>query len=490
MSHLTVQADSSELTLPDLNENHLQIEFLEPSSSPEELNLVKMYGLLYPQAAEGVYKASVVENRLMTEPDSAKACYDLKFKIESGHKLDGSLDNDLAFVYEPGQAVDIVCANSVLEVTALLERLNLADKAESRVGIKSLDETKKLGQAFVRLSQATTQALTLRNLFLHCVDIRTNSLKKSFLRMLAEYSANTEEKMHILHLASKEGSDTYTSLIKENFLSLLDLLNMFKSCQPPLAHLLQMLPTLNPRPYSFCTCSADSEIEVIFNLVEFNVTSANGRTYPRQGFGTGFLSALASGQNFYFLKRKFHTFTFPPAANNKPVVMIGPGTGVAPFISYLRHIDSTQSSTNSKLWLFFGCRDPEKDFLFRNELCQRLSKHLDKLSVSFSRFSYESNKASIENQTELVDLIERYHVPQGSKYVQDSLKFYAKDLTEMICDKEGFVYVCGDAKNMSKDVFSCLSECLKSERGLSDQEAIKYLNEMIKNQRYKQDIWA
>lgn len=167
--------------------------------------------------------------------------------------------------------------------------------------------------------------------------------------------------------------------------------------------------------------------------------------------------------------------------------MIGPGTGIAPFISFLRHkIALNQSLSN--LWLFYGCRDPEKDFLFKDEIINVYSKSLAKFSISFSRFTYDPNDKSKE-ETELISFIDKHHLP-NSKYVQDSIKFYSKEIVDLINEKEGFIYVCGDAKNMSKDVFNCFVECLVKELNISTESANKYLMEMIKTKRYKQDIWA
>lgn len=95
--------------------------------------------------------------------------------------------------------------------------------------------------------------------------------------MLAAHCSNEADQLRLLQLASREGSDDYTKLVKEAHLSLLDLLNVFKSCQPPLAHLVQMLPTLNTRAYSVCTRSNDPDIEVVFTMVDFPLE--NGKFY-------------------------------------------------------------------------------------------------------------------------------------------------------------------------------------------------------------------
>jgi sulfite reductase alpha subunit-like flavoprotein len=159
--------------------------------------------------------------------------------------------------------------------------------------------------------------------------------------------------------------------------------------------------------------------------------------------------------------------------------MIGPGTGLAPFISFLRSLNNT--TTQAPLWLFYGCRHPDHDWLFKNELLGSLRPLLTKLSVSFSRHKCDETTATTLGFD---------YTPGGSKYVQDAIRHYSKEIVELINVKNASVYVCGDAKNMAKDVHACLGELLRVELNLSELEANKYLTDLVKAKRYKQDIWA
>ena len=167
--------------------------------------------------------------------------------------------------------------------------------------------------------------------------------------------------------------------------------------------------------------------------------------------------------------------------------MIGPGTGIAPFISFLRsqhfQIERNLTQTNNlNLYLFYGCRDPTQDFLFKDELTKKLTCLMRKFSVSYSRTDDQ-----IIEQENSID--KEYHVA-NSKYVQDSIRFYSKEIIEQVYDQDGFIYVCGDAQNMSKDVLNCFIECLSKEKSITTEESNKYFLEMIKSKRYKQDIWS
>lgn len=140
--------------------------------------------------------------------------------------------------------------------------------------IKLLDHTKKMGAEFAKISESN-ENLTLFDLFKYCLDIRSTGLKKTFLRMLAAYCALDSDRLRLMQLASREGSDQYTQLVKETHLSLLDLLNTFSSCRPPLAHLVQMLPLLNTRAYSLCSRANHRELEIVFSVVDFDKADGN-----------------------------------------------------------------------------------------------------------------------------------------------------------------------------------------------------------------------
>lgn len=203
---------------------------------------------------------------------------------------------------------------------------------------------------------------------------------------------------------------------------------------------------------------------------------------------TEYLSRLKPGDDIFFQKRKFNSFTFPPVSNTDevsnqpaPLILIGPGTGIAPFISYLRQLLTNQSSSSSSkpnLWLFYGCRRPEWDWLFKEQLLGELRPMLDKFSVSFSRLTGEC------------PVYENTSVVSGCRYVQDLLRHHSEEIVKLLDVQKASVYVCGDAKNMAKDVHACLLECLQKHLQLDLDQANKYLIEMTKTKRYKQDIWA
>ncbi|XP_058420351.1 methionine synthase reductase isoform X2 [Diceros bicornis minor] len=160
-----------------------------------------------------------------------------------------------------------------------------------------------------------------------------------------------------------------------------------------------------------------------------------------------------------------------------PIIMVGPGTGVAPFIGFLQHREKLQEQHPDgdfgAMWLFFGCRHKDRDYLFREEL-RRFHKLgiLTHLKVSFSR------DAPVGDQE------------APAKYVQDSIQLHSKQVARVLLQENGYIYVCGDAKNMAKDVNDTLVEIICKEAGVEKLEAMKTLATLKEEKRYLQDIWS
>jgi len=460
-----------ELTIPVLAERILRCELDEPPTEiltkSDRIELLKSV-----HSSNDIYTATLSSNKIITSKFAVKTCHNLQF-IGPHH-----------FDYEPGDSINIICPNDKDEIVELLKRLNINESATKIIRITSDNPKKVTGKKFVELT--ASRQVSLLDFFTYCVDIRASSLKKALVRMLASCCTDKSDEIRLLELCSKEGSEQFQTMLKDSHISLLDLLNIFKSCQPELGFLIQNLSPLLPRAYSLCSFydpnQSTNTLEIIFNLVNFEMS--HYRTYSRKGIATGYLSSLKEDENIFFLKRKFQSFTFPKDEDliTKPFIMVGPGTGVAPFMSYLRY-KLSQKDLARNLSLFFGCRDPQKDFFFKSEIVNFSNINLlKKFCVSFSRVE------SIED-TDDKEILKNIYTNK-CKYVQDAMKLNAKELCEAIYRQNGYVYICGDGANMCKDVQKCLAECLAEEYKISLEDSNKYVLEMMKEKRLRQDIWV
>ena len=307
--------------------------------------------------------------------------------------------------------------------------------------------------------------------------------KKPLLRALVDYTSDSAEKRRLQELCSRQGSDEYTELIRGPNISILDLLATFPSCKPPFELLAQHLPRLQPRRYSIANSPLkdSQQLTFVFNVVRFNVD--HGRAFYRNGVCTGFLERFLSrsidgktdfeAMNESSLKiflTKSTGFRLPTDMS-QPIVMIGPGSGVAPFIGFLEHRAAIGGELGES-WLFYGCRHKLRDFLYEEKL-KTFEKDgtLSHLTVAFSR--------------------DPPTTPSNSpRYVQDNLRLHKAAVVDLLLRKNAIFYVCGDAKNMAKDVRQCLVELIASEIDCSQSEANDKLKQVITEKRYREDIWT
>ncbi|KAJ8789121.1 hypothetical protein J1605_022222 [Eschrichtius robustus] len=320
-----------------------------------------------------------------------------------------------------------------------------------------------------------------------------SSLLPAFLRALVDHTGDGAEKRRLQELCSRQGAADYNRFVRDSRACLLDLLLAFPSCQPPLGLLLEHLPKLQPRPYSCASSSLfhPGKLHFIFNIVEF--WSDTTAVALRKGVCTGWLAALvesvlqpnthasrADGEKALApeisISPRATNFFHLPNDPSVPIIMVGPGTGIAPFIGFLQHREKLREHHPDghfgAMWLFFGCRHKDRDYLFREELRHFLKCGiLTHLKVSFSRDAPVGEEEA------------------PAKYVQDSIQRHSEQVARVLLQEDGHVYVCGDAKNMAKDVNDVLVEIISKEVGVEKLEAMKTLATLKEEKRYLQDIW-
>ncbi|KAK7803343.1 hypothetical protein U0070_006174 [Myodes glareolus] len=428
------------LSIPALPPEYLEVHLQEPSGQEESWASVTL--------EDPVFQVPISKAIQLTSDDAVKTTLLLELDISKTE-----------FSHQPGDSFNVICPNSDSEVTGLLHRLQLTDKREHRVTLKIKTDTKKRGAA---VPQHVPEGRSLHFILTWCLEIRAVP-KKAFLRALVDCTSNAAEQRRLRELCSKQGAADYNLFIREASTCLLDLLLAFPSCHPPLSLLLEQLPRLQPRPYSCASSSLlhPGKLHFVFNILEYPspITAAA----PRKGLCTGWLATLvapflqpnteaphtdrpdALAPEILISPRATHSFRLPddPSA---PIIMVGPGTGIAPFIGFLQH------------------REELRRFLKIGVLTH--------LKVSFSRDAPPEGEEA------------------PAKYVQDNLQRHSQQVARTLLQENGCIYVCGDAKNMAKDVNDALVEIVSKEAAVSKLEAVKTLAALKQERRYLQDIWS
>ncbi|KAF0176397.1 MAG: sulfite reductase (NADPH) flavoprotein alpha-component [Limisphaerales bacterium] len=241
---------------------------------------------------------------------------------------------------------------------------------------------------------------------------------------------------------------------------IIDLLHGHPAAKFAPTEFVALLKKLQPRLYSISSSpkAHPGEVHLCVGVVRYD---SLGRS--RKGVCSTFLAERvpAGGAVPVFVH---HNKNFRPPANpDAPMIMVGPGTGIAPFRAFLE--ERKAAGAKGKNWLFFGDQRAATDFLFREEIetMQREST-LHRLDLAFSR-----------DQAEKI-------------YVQTRMTEHAKELYAWLEEGGGF-YVCGDASRMAKDVDAALHQVIQTAGGKSAEEATAYVAALKKDKRYQRDVY-
>lgn len=329
--------------------------------------------------------------------------------------------------YEPGDALGIVPRNRTEDVDALLEAARLGAETPVESGGRSL---------------ALRDALLERDI---------GAVKTPLLRRYAAAIANDR-------LAALETDELELARYAQDR-HLLDVVTEYAPHGIDAVTFLALLKPLAPRLYSISSSPsvAADEAHLTVGIVEYE---ALGR--GRRGVVSGLVAVLAEGASILVYLHRNPTFRLPrDAATN--IVMIGAGTGVAPFRSFVAEREATGATGGN--WLFFGDRSFELDFLYQSEwLGWRKRRVLTNIDVAFSR-----------DQTHKI-------------YVQQRIRERGDELWTWL-QNGAVVYVCGDAARLAPDVDRALHEVARVHGGLDEDGAREYWLDLKRNHRYQRDVY-
>uniref|UniRef100_A0A1I7Z9K3 Methionine synthase reductase n=1 Tax=Steinernema glaseri TaxID=37863 RepID=A0A1I7Z9K3_9BILA len=443
--------------------------------SPDPLATPWQNGARFPGMEGELIPARVVGSQLLTDEDVKKPKYEITIDLDKNFTLD----------YLPGDAFYFVVPNPEPEVNYILNRLGLLHKADQSLNISLNPHTTKRA---ARIAAYLPTLTTLRYVFTNCLDIR-RAPSRPLLRTLANNASDESEKRRLLELVSHQGIKEFTEFVSQASVSLCDVLLAFPSCRPTLNQLLELLPRLMPRPFSVASYNAKKlhRIRFVYSIKVF--LAADGRQYERRGLATEWLTKRTIGDKIKVIYQTPTSFRLidPPrdslAVNFTDVnlIMIGPGTGVAPFMAFLERIKHQTNETENSLqdekqkvtrMLFCGCRQVDRDGLYIDQLYDwRDLNLLSGLFVAQSEVDAQDN----------------------FKYVQDKLRSMGRSMYELLNSQKGYtqVFVCGDANGMAKGVWETFVDIVEKHGAFEDRnQAITYMSELKKAGRYREEAWS
>ncbi|EWH10428.1 sulfite reductase (NADPH) flavoprotein subunit alpha [Catenovulum agarivorans DS-2] len=361
------------------------------------------------------FTATLETNQKITGRDSVK---DIRhFEIS----LEGS-----GLTYQPGDSLGVWFRNDEKVVDEIIEKLGLDASANIEVDGE---------QVAVREALTRHYELTLSH--------------PGFVSKYAEVTGNAE--------LAKLAEDRQALRAYIDVRQIIDIIREH-AAKISAEQLVSCLRRLTPRLYSIASSQAEVEEEV-----HLTVGVVRYDAFGEEHFGgaSGFLAErLEEGGEVDVFVEHSH-FRLPE--DNSPVIMVGPGTGIAPFRAFVQEIDANERENET--WLFFGNPTFTEDFLYQVEWQSYLKDGvLNKIDLAFSR-----------DQAEKI-------------YVQDRMLEKAAELWAWL-EKGAYFYVCGDANRMAKDVHEALVTIVEQQGGKSREEAENYVSELRKNKRYQRDVY-
>ncbi|KAL2267683.1 hypothetical protein VTJ83DRAFT_4960 [Remersonia thermophila] len=406
------------------------------------------------------------------------------FKVKDRNCLHMEIDVSASNLsYQTGDHIAIWPTNAGEEVDRFLDLFDLADKRHDVIGVKALEPTAK-----VPFPTPTTYDAIVRYHMEICAPV-----SRQFVATLAPFAPTEEAKAELTKLGNDK--DYFHAKVTTQYLNIARLLSSVakgeKWSNVPFSLLIEGITKLQPRYYSISSSSIEHPKTISITAV-VESQALPGREDPFRGVSTNYLLALKEKQNgdpsptpfglSYEItgpRNKYDGCHVPvhvrhsnfklPSNPTKPVIMVGPGTGVAPFRGFVRERRKMAENGQEvgKTVLFFGCRKSTEDFLYEEE--------------------WKEAKEVLGDKFELITAFSR----EGPKkvYVQHRLKERAKEINELL-EQKAYFYVCGDAANMAREVNAVLAQIIASERGIPEAKAEEIVKQMRSSNQYQEDVWS
>lgn len=425
-------------------------------------------------------------------------------------------------IYNPGDSIGICVPNPrylVVEVAKVIKEIRTGEiSLESCVGMKG-----------------GGRQMSVDEMLMYDIDL-TSLPKKASVFALSQCCGDEAEAKKMAWLCSKckVGKELWSHFVEKQHLGLGELLLLFPSCAPTLESLKSLAGLPPPRMYSIASSPSgrrSNVAAVAYSVVNYccslDRSSSNGEDPPvikRAGLATSYMEHLCAqwlhpslllrgGSNQAPVLRVFYKATINfrlPGSVAPPLLLVGPGTGVAPFIGFLehrRHLESQRTQAHSQrsgeddatmgLWrgafelqeqdlqeelddvekyiasvppgpvhLFFGCRNDD-DYLFRGQLAS---------------FLEDQTLSSLE--------VARSRVGSSKEYVTHRIRNRGVEVADILLRQGGYVYICGDGNQMAKDVHAALLEVVTQHTDLDEKESVEFLADLKVRRRYVLDVWS
>ncbi|MEV6760044.1 cytochrome P450 [Streptomyces sp. NPDC051105] len=344
----------------------------------------------------------------------------------------------------------------------------LVDRALARLGVDR-DQVLRLdqpagGRTHLPVGTPVTAGLLLTE-FLELQDVAT----RTQVRILAQHTECpwTRPQLQAYTADTEEAEERYQNEILGKRVSVLGLLERFPAVELPLAVFLEMTGPIRPRFYSISSAPLANprHVRLTVGLLEGPALSGDGQY---RGTCSSYIAGLEPGDVFYgYVRVPSPTFA-PPADPATPLILIGPGTGIAPLRGFLEE-RAAQQGNGTEVGLsqvFVGCRHPEHDYFYHQEMQAWEQTGIAQIHTAFSAVT-----------------------GHPARFVQNAIANAADTVWQAIQDG-AYIYVCGDGRRMAPAVRGALAAIHRQKTGSDDETAQQWLAQLEADERYQQDVFA
>lgn len=383
--------------------------------------------------------------------------------------------------YSPGDVLIVQPQNSVESVNNLIRRMKWDEVADQAVCFEPQQHAQSAGADSSPYGLPLGYICTLRHLLANFVDL-TAVPHRSFFSAIAHFTPSQYHKDRLLEFTMPQYLDELYDYTTRPRRSILEILEEFDSVQIPWQSIGSVFPQLRGRQFSIASggfLKQDADGNTRFELLVAIVRYKTIIKKIREGVCSRYLADLTPGTR---LRVKLQKSSLElPNDLSRPVIMIGPGTGIAPIRSFLWELNvaaekfqahnqtTTKESRNPELSqtcvLFFGCRNKESDYFFKEEWDILRQKAPLQIFTAFSR-----------DQRQKI-------------YVQDLIRQKSAEVFDLLENHNAIIFVCGSSGKMPRAVRSSFVDVIVKEHGVEEAAAASYLENLEKVGRYKQETW-
>jgi len=413
-----------------------------PQQERSTLSIQFVSGLIGSPLAQnhGAFLASITDNRELQAAGSERSTRHIEIALPEGTD------------YEEGDHLGVIPQNDPTMIERVLRRYRLEGSDHLVISAS--------GRSAAHLP--LDRPISIQDLLSKSLELQ-EAATRAQLRELAAFTTCPPHKKQLEGLLEEEA---YRDNILSKRVSMLDLLELYPACELPFERFVELLPPLRARYYSISSSPKASKdlVSITVSVVRGPAKSGSGEY---RGVASNYLAGRLIGDDIaMFISVPDSGFRLPDNPE-KPIIMVGPGTGLAPFRGFLqaRRALKKDGKMLGPAHLYFGCRN-SADQIYHDEMEQFQQEGLVTMHTAFSR-------AEGKEKT----------------YVQHQMRENAQEIIALL-DQGGKLYICGDGSRMAPDVERVLQASYQEIHNVDEQAAGRWLNDLQQEGRYAKDVWA